>query len=544
MNKNVQKMITNIRKDVRKDTISVSNSDAGSNKKSDERTQAHQIIDMVMNEKSVLFRDQFNRTYIALEGHGGNIMAIRSSDYQKTLCYQAFNHFKRTFTDSVIKTAVSILDAKAFHEGEKHELHVRVMGNGKKEVWYDLADGNAVKVTKDGWKVVEEPPIIFKRFKHQAVQDSPISGGNVIDVLQFFNIEGVDSDGKLSGTALLAIVWIIVSFIPGFPHPILVLHGQNGAGKSTFFRFLKRLIDPSGLEGIYLDGDVREMIQKASHHWFLPFDNVTGLTQQQSDMLCRFCTGEGTSKRELYSNDSDFVYKFKVVMGLNGINLMAEKGDLLDRCLLLQMKRIEVFREEKELDECFLRMKPQILGAIFDIIVIALDNIDNIELKTSIRLADFARWACAVTEALGQPKEDFLNAYSNNMWAQNEETIEASPVAKAIIEFMEEREEREEWKGAPNILFEELEKIADKENYDNDPNWPKNCRALWKRIAEVLPALHSVGIKAVKGREKKRYISLYKVSKSNVEDDAKDSKSKEDTEISMGQVNKLFEGNL
>jgi len=45
------------------------------------------------------------------------------------------------------------------------------------------------------------------------------------------------------------------------------------------------------------------------------------------DTLCRLVTGDGDSKRALYSDDEDFIYQLKRVILLNGINAPTERGD-------------------------------------------------------------------------------------------------------------------------------------------------------------------------------------------------------------------------
>ena len=59
-----------------------------------------------------------------------------------------------------------------------------------------------------------------------------------------------------------------------------------------------------------------------------------------SDTLCRACTGAGFSKRELYTDDDDVIYNFRRCPGLNGINIVAHKPDLLDRSLLFRLEHI------------------------------------------------------------------------------------------------------------------------------------------------------------------------------------------------------------
>ena len=104
-------------------------------------------------------------------------------------------------------------------------------------------------------------------------------------------------------------------------------------------------------------------MQKLSHHWAALFDNVAGLSGWQSDALCRAVTGEGFSKRQLYTNDEDIIYHFQRIIGLNGINVVATRADLLDRGILIGLERIspDQRRDEEEMEAAFQEARPYIL---------------------------------------------------------------------------------------------------------------------------------------------------------------------------------------
>ena len=111
--------------------------------------------------------------------------------------------------------------------------------------------------------------------------------------------------------------------------------GPQGSTKSWLFRWIKRLIDPSSIELLSLPRNDRELAQQLEHHWIVPYDNLTYLQDWASDMLCRAVTGGGIAVRKLYSDDEDTILQFKRCILLNGINVAAQRGDLLDRSTLI-----------------------------------------------------------------------------------------------------------------------------------------------------------------------------------------------------------------
>ena len=96
-----------------------------------------------------------------------------------------------------------------------------------------------------------------------------------------------------------------------------------------------------------------------------------------SDTFCRAVTGTGNSKRQLYTDDEDVTYQYRRCPGLNGINIVATRGDFLDRVILYECSMIDDAdrMEDKELDRKFKEKAPRILGAILDILARAGSSI-------------------------------------------------------------------------------------------------------------------------------------------------------------------------
>lgn len=313
------------------------------------------------------------------------------------------------------------------------------------------------------------------------------------EIYKIFNYVNIKEEHQL-----LYVASLVVSFIPDIPHPIDVLYGDQGTAKTTTSRIKKELIDPSAMRTLTFPSTQAQFVQQSSHHSFIPLDNLTSLPEWLSDALCRTVTGEGFSKRELYTDDDDIIYNFKRCVSINGINLVPTKPDLLDRSILFELDPIapDKKRNEVELWEDFERDKPKFLGAIFSLLSKAMKEYENVNLTRKPRMADFATWGCAVAMALGKESHDFITAYFKNMRIQNEEALEGSPVARAIIAFMEGRDS---WEGSPGELLDNLDGIAESLKLNTrDKRYPKDPRWLWRRIKEVRTNLLTVGIDAYK----------------------------------------------
>ena len=131
-------------------------------------------------------------------------------------------------------------------------------------------------------------------------------GGDAKAFLKFVNVQ--DEDQKI-----LLLVWMVSCFIPDFPHPMPNFYGAQGSAKSLLSKLLRKITDPSALEAMSFPKDVKEFAQLLAHHHCIFFDNVSYLPNDISDALCKAITGDGFSKRELYTDEDDIIFRFQAM---------------------------------------------------------------------------------------------------------------------------------------------------------------------------------------------------------------------------------------
>jgi hypothetical protein len=123
---------------------------------------------------------------------------------------------------------------------------------------------------------------------------------------------------------------------------------------------------------------------------------------------------------------------------------------------------------------------------------------------------------CFGYEVMGWGAGQFLSDWDEIIKVQNRSTLDGSPVAQAIIKFMEDRESFE---GSSTELHRKLESIAEQIGVSivRDKAWPKSARWLWRRIQEVVPLLVGVGIEASREHTGKgTQVALRKVPRNDV----------------------------
>jgi hypothetical protein len=349
-----------------------------------------------------------------------------------------------------------------------------------------------------------QPPVLFRRYVNLKALPDPEAGGSLEVLDRLVNLKG-ERDRRLFKAYLVTLPLEHVG------RPVFNASGAMGSGKTTIGRVAKRTWDPTAPETVRLDP--RDFLQKAMHAYIVMLDNQNTIPEWAADTLCRLVTGEADSKRRLYTDDEDVIIELRRAAILNGINVPTERGDVLDRSLVVELERIPdgERKTEEQLWELFEREHPRLLGALFDTLSKAIAIKPSIGLSRRPRLADWGEYAAAVYEAMGWGAETFLDDWDEVVRVQNQATLDGSPVAQAIIKFMENRDE---YTATSSEMHSKLKVVAAQlgVDVDRDKAWPKSARWLWRRIKEVLPLLVAAGIEASRGRdESAKQITLRKI---------------------------------
>lgn len=459
-------------------------------KSAEEEKHKKQAVAQILIEigKTVeLFHDQMQVPYAAVkEGSVQRVLRLRGKQFKNWLAGRFYDDTGKAVNSEAMASALLILEVQA-SRGQCIFLHNR-FARTSDAIWLDLCDDKwrAVKVTKEGWEVLETPPILFRRFNHQAPLPIPEKNGDLRKILWFLNL--VREEDKL-----LILVWLVVAPIVNIPRPILGCHGSQGSAKTTAARMLRMSLDPSAVESIEIGRDPMELAQVLDHHAIPFFDNVTHIQPWQADMLCRAVTGGGFTKRELYTDTDDVLMSFKRAILVTGINVPTVAPDLLDRFLLVLLERIppKNRREEVELWQEFEAVRPCILGGLLSTLSEAMRIYPTLERRALPRMADFARWGMAAAEALGYGADVFLTAMFGNVEHQVEEVLESDPVAQSVRKFLE-KQSNTRWEGTAALLLAELTKLHGQG--EKGDGWPKQPHHLTRRLRILQATLEDVGI--------------------------------------------------
>ena len=410
-------------------------------------TQADVLIGLATGAELFHTADGVGYADLEVNGHR-ETWPIRSQGFRRWLALR-FSDTTGVPSSEALKSALNVIEARAHFDAIQVDVHIRVAGYEGK-LYLDLADAarRVIEIDEDGWRVVDRPPIRFRRTAGMQALPVPTRGGSVEVLRDYLNVAS-------ERDFVLVVAWALAVLRNEGPYPVLVLSGEQGSAKSTFSAVLRALLDPNSAPLRALPREDRDLFIAAVNSHVLTFDNVSGLPTWISDTLCRLATGGGFAVRQLYTDQDEVLFNATRPVVLNGIENIVTRPDLADRAIFLTLAPIpeERRRSEKAFWAAFEEAKAQILGALLDVVEHGLRELPGIRLETLPRMADFALWATACETAIW-PRGTFQAAYAGNRDNAVYSMIEADPVAYAIRSLMDKRTV---WTGTASDLLGALE---------------------------------------------------------------------------------------
>lgn len=365
-------------------------------------------------------------------------------------------------------------------------------------LWLDLGDdtGELVRIGAHGWEIVDEAPVLHRRTALTAPLARPVARGDLSRLWSLLNVAQADR-------AVLT-AFLVASLMPDIPHPILLLTGEQGSGKSTAAKIIASIVDASTVPLRKPPRDLDSWTTAAFGSHVVAVDNLSVLPDWLSDALCRAATGDGDVKRSLFTDGDLFVFQFKRVVILNGIDVGTVRDDLADRLVTVDLHRIEETdrARDDDLTQRWQDALPDILGGLLDLTTQVLEVLPTVKLERAPRMADFAHVLAAVDLIQGT---DGLGRYREQAGSLASDAVASTPVLAALTEAI-----TTPWRGASAELLEVLEVTLG----DSRPpkGWPAGARALTSELKRRAPSLRKVGWSVELTEEKTKRGQVWAIS--------------------------------
>lgn len=409
---------------------------------------------------------------------------IDSQGFFDWLRSKYFDDFQTGLSELSLNTVTNTLAAMGKFKGDELTVYLRC-ANLLGAYYIDLCNEQwqVVKVDAIGWEVTNKSPVLFTRNKNMRPLPLPEKNGDLDKFWQYVNVPEPDQLRLLS--------WIIESYRPETPNPILELVGEQGSAKSTTQRRARDLIDPNKVALRGRPKSVEDIYVAAANSHIVSFENLSYLSPEQQDACCTLATGGGFATRQFYTNGEESVLETKRPLIINGINHVATQPDMTERCLTIELPVISM---ENRMDEITLEAGwqddyPIIFSAVLDLFSKALEILPTVQLEKKYRMADFQKLGEAVSQSVGHPSGHFSAIYGASVSEGVDRSLETYGISNALQVFMFDQKS-DAWEGTVLALKASLECLHGVDR----SNWPKSPRGLASQLKRIAPGLRRYGI--------------------------------------------------
>jgi len=451
-----------------------------------------------------LFHDADDVAFATYKHGGGGFRtcAVMSGEFRTYVEYDCWKRDGVIPKKAVLTNMLRQYAAKAKYEGKQRPVFLR-SGNHEDSIFIDLCNdaGQAVEITKNGWKVVGHPDCKFRRAYGMRPLPVPVKGGSISELDRFINLQKDDY--------VLFLSLLLSAYRYGKPSPIALITGEFGSGKTTLSRIFRLLVDPSSIAAATAPNSERDLHIACRNSWVVNIDNQSKLSDAMSDNLCRLATGGGLRTRTLYTDSDEHIFTAIRPVLFNSIEELATRADFLDRTVHLHTKNItqESRVPEDKFWKDFEALVPRILGVLLTAVSSALRNLPNVKSRTFPRMADFAKWVMAGASSLGFTDVAFLTAYENNRNNGSVMALDASPIYSPLCYLLDSLKGGT-FTGSTKELLQRLEAGSAIEGF------PKSPRGLAAQLDRIIPNLRLENIEVKKlGRDAMRRVQMLSITK-------------------------------
>ena len=399
----------------------------------------------------------------------------------------------RVISRDMLTTALDTVAAYA-DDADPVTVSIRAAQVGEDRLVLDLGDnaGHLVEITARGWEIVtasDDSPL-FRRSEATAPLPLPQRGGDLDTLRDVLDLQADDQRWSLIRG------WLVAALFSEIPRPLLWATGPQGSGKSTRARMVLSLLEPTESLGKEPGKNERDDSTAARGRFLVSYDNITRVSQSTSDWICRLVTGVTDDRRALYTDDGLRPVSYRRSGVATSLTIPPGLGsDALERLVLVPFDRVSIDerRGERGLWTAYEAARPQMLGALLDLVVLALGHLEVVtaEKRERPRMADYGNVLLALDRGLDIADDGghFAAFTATAKTAQADRALD-DPFTLAVLTLISTR--GGEWSGKFSDLLPALSALA---LGDRLPDWwPKNARALTSQMTTAHVPLESAGV--------------------------------------------------
>lgn len=238
------------------------------NKKRNKKDTKAQLLRKIL-DSCELFKDDYGLTHtkVNINNHI-EIFPVKSEQFKQWLMGTFYKMTREGVSRSSLDDAISLAEGRAMAEGKTRKVFLR-LGYHEDKIYLDLCNQKReiIEISKQGWRIISDSPILFRRSVGMAPLPYPEKGGDLDLLRPFINVQN-EADWHLIKA------WLITAFMPDIPQGILYLCGGEGASKSTTGNLLRNLIDPNLISSVGLPRNRfndKDLFISAYNNWVIFF---------------------------------------------------------------------------------------------------------------------------------------------------------------------------------------------------------------------------------------------------------------------------------
>jgi len=298
---------------------------------------------------------------------------LRSAAFRNWFFGEHLSHVTYVPGPHAFRTVLNLLEARAVRDPDRigwivHRRVGSLPAAGGPTLLLDLANpsGEVIRISPAGWKLEPRCSVPFEPSASALPIPMPVeSPGDPLAPL-----ETLRSCLNLASHAdwLRCLDWLLAALRPDGPHPVLILQGPPGSGKSFAARVLRAFLDPATAPLAATPTSVRDVVGLARRHWIVALDHISRLSPNVAGAIARLGSGLGaTFHEELRGSGAQPVevsYRRPVLLTVTGKFTCPES--IASRALTVDFPPIppSAQRTEEELRGILNAAFPAILGAL------------------------------------------------------------------------------------------------------------------------------------------------------------------------------------
>lgn len=293
--------------------------------------------------------------------------------------------------------------------------------------YYRCSDNSIIKIETNQWDLNKKDIVYFRPSNLTTDQVLPIkSDCRLYDELL---------DIRLSKSERILLMGALVAgIIDDINHPIINIIGEAGVGKTMLGVHILDILDPSESRELGSLNSDESLKLTLSNRIVTGFDNLSNLTQTQSDILATASTGGSNTRRKLYTDSDMITTVYNCMVIVTGIDDTFRKPDILSRTFHIHLDVGDKLIVNGQAFKYDINRIPYILGAIFDNLVYYIKNRDAITSASPIRLDDWYYVTLLTAINNGFSKEDVDIAFRINNERNVDQIVASSIIGKWIVD--------------------------------------------------------------------------------------------------------------